>query len=142
MNLTWYPLTADDRSLYENYYSKIKSDITDLTFHCRYAWNNVFDIQWTIIEECLVQISGGGNYTSPFMLMPLGELTKEKIETIIRAVKPLFDDKGWAFRICGITEEVKDLFSQLTLPTKLCYSEAASDYLYDAESLRTLPGKK
>lgn len=142
MNLTWYPLTPADMSTYNKYYSMVRTDMTDLSFHCRFAWDNVYKVQWTIVEDCLVQISGGGDYTSPFMLMPLGRLSPEKVEKIIRAVKPIFDSKGWKFRILAIEDSQKHIFEQTGIPAKIDYSEDSSDYFYEAESLRTLVGKK
>lgn len=142
MNINWYPLRSSDLATYNKYYSMVETNITDLTFHCRFAWDNVFKIQWTILEDCLVQISSGGGYSAPFMLMPLGKLTSEKIEKIIRAVHPIFDAKGWKFRILSIEEAVINTFEQTGIPAGIDYKEESSDYFYDAEALRTLAGKK
>ena len=142
MNLTWQTLKPSDLAVYQKYYSMVDSNITDLSFHCRFAWDNVFNIKWTILYDCLIQISDGGGYTYPFMLMPLGELSPEKLEDIVSAVKPVFDENGWVFRIRAIEESMKDLFDNLSLPHVMGYDADSSDYLYDAESLRTLAGKK
>ncbi len=142
MNLTWYPLTPADLPVYNKYYSMTDTKMTDLTFHCRYAWDNVFKIRWTILEDCLVQISDGGGYSSPFMLMPLGKLSSEKIEKIVRTVRPVFDKKGWKFRILAIEDSAKSIFEKSEISAKMDYKEDSSDYFYDAEQLRTLAGKK
>ncbi|MBO7563942.1 MAG: DUF2156 domain-containing protein [Clostridiales bacterium] len=142
MNLTWYPLTPADQPVYTKYYSMTETKMTDLTFHCRFAWDNVFHIRWTVCEDCLIQISDGDGYTSPFMLMPLGKLTPEKLEKIVRAVRPVFADKGWPFRIIGIEESAKPVFEKSGIAAKIDFEEDSSDYFYDAELLRTLPGKK
>ena len=142
MNLTWYPLTPADLPVYNKYYSMTDTKMTDLTFHCRYAWDNVFKIRWTILEDCLVQISDGGGYSSPFMLMPLGKLSSEKIEKIVRTVRPVFDEKGWKFRILAIEDSAKSTFEKSEIAAKMDYKEDSSDYFYDAELLRTLAGKK
>ncbi len=142
MNLTWYKLTPDVLPLYKKYYSMVDTDMTDLTFHCRFAWDNVFQIRWTIVEDCLVQISDGGGVTSPFMLMPLGELSSEKIGKILRAVKPVFEENKWQVKVRVISEDKKDLFENLGIPIRIDYHEESSDYFYDAELLRNLPGKK
>jgi len=141
--LSWKRLTADSREEYLHYYNQTDTRITDLTFHCRYAWDAVFAIEYTILEDCLVQISGGGGYTSPFMLMPLGILTPEKLTRIIEKVRPVFEARNWPFRICSIDENYKDMFLSLPFPFRKCtYERDSSDYLYDAESLRNLTGKK
>lgn len=128
--------------MYDKYYSMTETKMTDLTYHCRFAWDNVFHVKWTILEDCLVQISDGGGYAKPFMLMPLGNLNSEKLEKIISAVRPLFDEKGWKFRIMSIEESGKSIFENVNIPAKLDYNDDSSDYFYDAEKLRTLSGKK
>ncbi len=141
--IEWEPFSADLREKYYHYYNMTDTKITDLTFHCRFAWDVVFAIEYAILEDCLVQISGGGGYTSPFMLMPLGELDAGKLERIITRVRPVFQERNWPFRICTIDEKYKDLFCSLPFPVQRCYFDRdSSDYLYDADSLRSLAGKK
>ncbi|MBR3056863.1 MAG: ATP-grasp domain-containing protein [Clostridiales bacterium] len=141
--ITWRPLTTDSRKEYLHYYNMNDTKITDLTFHCRYAWDRVFAIEYTILEDCLVQISGGGGYTSPFMLMPLGKLNPSKLQSIIEKVRPVFEARNWPFRICSIDESAKDIFLTLPFSYRICTAKRdSSDYLYDAESLRHFTGKK
>ena len=142
MSTKWHSLGPSDMEMYNRYYSLVTTNITDLTFHCRFAWDNIFRIEWTIIEDCLVQISDGGGFTNPFMLMPLGELTPAKIEGIIREVRPVFDTRGWELRIQAIDEPYKDIFEQVHGIEALDFDSDYSDYFYDAESLRTLSGSK
>ncbi|MBO4494359.1 MAG: ATP-grasp domain-containing protein [Clostridiales bacterium] len=142
-SLTWKRLTPACRKEYLHYYDLTDTKITDLTFHCRYAWDAVFAIEYTILEDCLVQISGGGGYTSPFMLMPLGSLNAENLTRIIEKVRPVFEARNWPFRICSIDEKYKDMFLSLSFPIRRCtFERDSSDYLYDADSLRNLMGKK
>ena len=141
--VVWKRLTPESREEYLCYYNMTDTRITDLTFHCRYAWDQVFSIEYTILEDCLIQISGGGGYTSPFMLMPLGDLNSEKLIRIIEKIRPEFEKRNWPFRICSIEESYKDMFLSLPFTIQGCtYDRDSSDYLYDAESLRTLKGKK
>ncbi|MBP5491431.1 MAG: ATP-grasp domain-containing protein [Clostridiales bacterium] len=141
--ISWKRLTPEFREEYLRYYNMVDTKITDLTFHCRYAWDSVFEVEYAILEDCLVQISGGGEYTKPFMLMPLGKLDSGKLTRIIEKVRACFEERNWPFRICTIDEKFKDLFLSLPFEIRECVSGRDScDYLYDAESLRTLAGKK
>lgn len=142
MSIIWNNLTAADMDTYNRYYSMVTTDITDLTFHCRFAWDDVFQIKWAVIEDCLVQISDGGGYTKPFMLMPLGDLSAQKIIRIIDAVRPVFEEKGWNLRIQAIDEKYIDIFDAVPGISNPDYNIDYSDYYYDAVSLRTLSGGK
>ena len=139
----WKKLTPESKDEYLRYYCLTDTKITDLTFHCRYAWDVVFAIEYAIIEDCLVQISDGDGYTSPFMMMPLGKLDPEKLKRIIEKVRPVFEERNWPFRITTVNEKYKDMFLSLPFPIKeISYDRDSSDYLYDADSLRNLTGKK
>lgn len=132
-------LCVEMRNVYDKYYRLSQTYITDLTFNCRYAWDNVFCDKYAIIEDCLVIISNGGCFTHPHMLMPLGNLDDDKLARIIEQVIPIFEDRGWALRIMGIDEDKIDLFDRLGYEkVSFCFSNNNSDYLYDAEALRTL----
>ena len=142
-DIAWKALTPESREEYLHYYDLAKTSITDHTFHCRYAWDGVFAVEYTILEDCLVQISSGGGYTKPFMLMPLGDLDEKKIVRIIEKVRPVFEERNWPFRIISISESNKDLFQSLPFPNRgVVFNRDSSDYLYDADSLRNLTGKK
>ncbi len=142
-DVSWRTLTPESREEYLRYYDQTQTSITDHTFHCRYAWDGIFAVEYAIMEDCLVQISSGGGYTKPFMLMPLGELDEERLIRIIEKVRPVFEERNWPFRIISISEPYKALFEELPFPNKGCiFNRDSSDYLYDADSLRNLTGKK
>lgn len=136
----WNALKAQDREIYNKYYSMMKTRMTDLSFGCRYAWNEVYNVRWKIIEGCFVQASFEKD--NSFMLMPFGEYDGEKLERIICTVKNEFDKKGLALRIVCIEEEYLELFENISIPhSKAKYNDDFSDYLYDGNALRELKGK-
>lgn len=124
---------------YTHYYKSSKSELTDLTFNCRFAWDIVFKNEVAFIEDCLVMISDGGCFTQPHMLMPLGELDAEKLKRIIEQIIPIFKERNWPFRVMAIDEDKIDLFESLSeYDTRFCFNNSFSDYLYKASKLRTL----
>lgn len=139
-NVKWNDLKASDREVYEKYYSKCDTQIADYTFHCRFAWDNVFKIKWAIIEDCLVQFSLGEVSGFPFMLMPMGDYDLSKLKRIITLVRKEFDKRKVPFRIACVDENKLELF-QSACDFKLFFNEDFSDYLYDAENLRSLAGR-
>lgn len=128
---------------YESYYHKIQSSIADLAYHCRFAWDSLYHFRWAIVQDCLIQASFGSETARPFLLMPLGELTTEKLERIIRLVREDFSARGLPLTVCGIDEAYLPLFDAMRIPHEAAaYSDDFSDYLYLAEALRTLSGRK
>lgn len=132
-------LSVKDREIYEKYYRLSGTVLTDLTFHCRYAWDNIFKNEYAVIEDCLVLISDGGCYTDPHMLMPLGELNRERLLKILEIMLAEFHIRNWKCKIMGIDEKNSILFDKLPFRSvRLCFHADYSDYLYDATALRTL----
>lgn len=139
--LTFHRLTADDRKTYDFYYRKSGTRITDLTFNCRIAWDEVFRTEMAVYEDCCLLISDGGIFTDPHLLMPLGELDSARLDRILLAVNREFTVRGWRLKVMCIDEEKLPLFENLEhFAAELSYNIDNSDYLYDAESLRTLAG--
>lgn len=136
----WNILKPEDGETYGRYYSLMKTKMTDLSFGCRYAWDEVYNVRWKIIENCFVQASF--NKDNPFMLMPFGDYDSEKLERIVLAVKKEFDEKGLPLRIVCIEKEYISLFETLNIPHgEAKFNDDFSDYLYDGDSLRELKGK-
>jgi len=139
--LLFHRLSASDRDVYEYYYKKSDSRLTDMTFNCRIAWDEVFKSEMAVYEDCCILISDGGCFTDPHLLMPMGELDAEKLDRIFLAVRDEFSRRGWKLKVMCIGEENLPLFKHLPhFFAEPYYNEDSSDYLYDGESMRTLTG--
>lgn len=139
--LNFHRLHASDRKEYEYYYKLSGTRLTDMTFNCRIAWDEVFKSEMAVFEECCILISDGGCFTDPHLLMPMGELDPLKLDRILTAVKEEFDNRGWRLKIMCIDEEKLPLFEQLPhFSAEPYYNDDSSDYLYDGEAMRTLAG--
>lgn len=139
--LQFHRLTAVDRCTYAKYYEQSQTKITDLTFTCRIAWDAVFKSEIAIYEDCCLLISDGGCFTDPHLLMPMGQLDKMKLDRILLAVRHEFDNRGWKCKVMCIDEEKLPLFEGLEhFRAEPTYNEDSSDYLYDAQALRSLLG--
>lgn len=142
-DICWNLISPPVRETYEKYYNKVNSLITDIVFNCRFAWDSFYRFRWSIIEDCFVQASYGGKHSDPFLLMPLGCLTTEKLEKIIVTVRSDFQRHGLPLTVYGIEEEYLPMFEAMSIPHEpAVYNNDFSDYLYDAEALRTLAGRK
>ena len=142
-SVNWNTISPPHYSVYQKYYDQTDSRIVDIVFNCRFAWDALYHFKWAIIEDCFVQISLESSDTVPYMLMPLGRLDKEKIERIIRKVYPFFREKGLEMTIYGIDRSYADMFDSISIPhDPIYYNDDFSDYLYMADSLRELTGRK
>ena len=141
--LVFRKMTAADRAVYEEYYRKSDTRLTDMTFNCRIAWDVVFKTEIAIYEDTCLLISDGSIFTDPHLLMPMGILDNEKLDRILLAVKKEFDRRGWRLKVMCIDEEKIPLFGNLKhFKADPGYNENSSDYLYDGESMRTLSGNQ
>lgn len=136
----WNTLKASDCAVYEEYYAKTDTLITDYSFPCRFAWDELFRIRWSIIEDCLVQFSLGEISGFPFMLMPMGDYDESKLRRIFAEVHREFNRNNVPFRIACIDEKYLGIY-QKVCDSDIFFKEDYSDYLYEAESLRTLAGR-
>lgn len=139
----WHRFEEIDVGYYDKFYSAVRTRMTDLTYSCRYAWNSVYDIRWAVMEGCLVMISEGSGQSDAFMLTPLGDFDEDALRRIIDRVRPVFERKGLPFRILCIDESQLHIYEELGIPgAGISFNDDFSDYLYDAEDLRTLKGRK
>lgn len=139
--INFHRLNAADRIEYNHYYRKSQSRLADLAFNCRIAWDEVFKSEMAVYEDSCLIISDGGCFTDPHLLMPMGELDSEKLDRILIAVRDEFIKRGWQLKVMCIDESKLPLFDNLRhFTAEPNFNEDSSDYLYDAESLRTLAG--
>lgn len=139
--LQFHRLTSADRETYDIYYKKSGTELTDLTFNCRIAWDEVFRSEMAVYEDCCLLISDGGCFTDPHLLMPMGELDSAKLDRILTAARNEFTRRGWRLKVMCIDEYKLPLFENLEhFSAEPYFNEDSSDYLYDGEALRTLAG--
>ncbi len=137
----FHRMTPDDYKPYMEHYLKSGTLLTDLTFSCRMAWDPVFRTEIAYCEDCCLMISDGGGYTDPHLLMPLGSPDSFCMNRLLRKVEDEFNRRGWKLKVMCIEESKLALFENLPdFEAELTYTDSASDYVYDAEALRTLSG--
>ena len=140
-DFNFHRMTPDDFERYQKYYQASGTLLTDLTFSCRMAWDPVFRTEITYCEDCCLMISDGGNFTDPHLLMPLGSPDSFCMNRLLQKAEEEFDKRGWKLKVMCIEESKLSLFENLTdYEADLTYTDSASDYVYDADALRSLAG--
>jgi len=134
------PVRLEDRATIER--RTMSSDIRncDLAFANMFCWQGVYRSAWAIVEGFLVirfHIDGG---TRIGYMQPLGE---GDFASIIPALRDDAHRYGQRLRIIGLTDEGRDLIRR-THPGAFAFASdrALEDYIYRADDLRTLPGRR
>ncbi len=140
----WHELLPADMNIFKHYYSQMNSFMVDLCFHCRFAWDIVYKMQWAIIENSMVLISEGTKDMPPFMMMPIGDVNSNSMVEIINTVQEKFsrEGKGNTLPVYCIDSQYVEMLDKIPLKHNVIKcNRDFSDYLYDAEQLRELKGK-
>lgn len=134
------PIRLEDKAAIEHY--TIPGDVTncDLAFANMFCWQFIYHSAWAEVGEFLVirfQIGGG-----PKMgyMQPIGE---GDFAHIIPALADDAHAAGQRLRIIGLTEEGCEGL-QAVHPGAFAFASdrALEDYLYTADDLRLLPGRR
>jgi len=134
------PVRLEDRSAIERY--TMPSDICncDLAFANMYCWQAVYRSAWAVVGGFLVirfYIDGGARIG---YMQPIGE---GDFAPIVPALRDDAHAHGQRLRIIGLTDEGRDMIRRMHLGLFAFESDRAlEDYIYRADDLRTLPGRR
>lgn len=166
--VTFTALRIEDKDLYQEYYRRSSSLISDLCFNSRMAWAKGFDYHKAVVEDSLVLSAQSSLFTGLHFSMPLGLRDDEHFFRIVEklwspyaALNAAMADLDGGERYPFLREGEK---TRPFLRFLFCCEEKASalaespylgdyeieifqkrdfaDYLYDREALAGLVGKK
>lgn len=134
------PVRLEDRTVIERY--TMPSDITncDLAFANMFCWQEVFRSAWAEVGGFLVirfQIGGGSKIG---YMQPVGPGDFAPIVPLLREDAHAH---GQRLRLIGLTDEGRMMVSRMHVGQFAFESDRAlEDYIYAADDLRTLPGRR
>lgn len=123
----------------EPYFELVDYEACEYCFSTLYMWQHVYKTGYYVGEDFAVIV---GEYEGDsFSILPLA--SKDKLPKVIDFVLKYFEKENKKIYFRGITEEVVQ-FLQEKYPDKFEYIEERDlfDYIYDAESLKSLQGRK
>lgn len=121
------------------YFDMVDYEACEYCFTTLYMWQHVYKTGYYIGDDFAVLV---GEYEgNSFSILPLA--TKERLPEVIDFVIEYFKNINKKVYLRGITKEIIDVLNEIH-PGKFEYIEERDlfDYIYDAESLRTLAGRK
>lgn len=138
--IEFHPVRLEDKTTIERY--TMPSGITncDLAFANMYCWQFVYHSAWAEVDGFLViRFHIGGGEKIGYM-QPVGD---GDFARIIPALHEDARSHGQRLRIIGITDQGRDMIRNMHLGAFAFESDRAfEDYVYTADDLRTLPGRR
>ncbi|MBQ3404404.1 MAG: DUF2156 domain-containing protein [Oscillospiraceae bacterium] len=136
--IDWSPIELEDRAWFMPAAEFENSQSADFCFSSNYMWAERHNVRMTLIHGRAVVKIGIGDDTRYVCPIGPGEL-----QPIVEALKCDAKSDGNSLIICAVTNEHMDEFNTL-FPGKFEIETTRDyfDYIYSAESLATLSGRK
>ena len=132
-------IDINSREELEPYFDLVDYEACEYCFNTLYMWQDAYKTSYSIQKDFAIIV---GEYEgNRFSILPLAK--KENIGKAIQYTLNYFEEIGKKIYFRGITKEIKEILEK-EYKDKFEYIEERDlfDYVYDAESLRTLKGRK
>ena len=135
MELVWKDITLEDKETFEQFYKYKTSRGCELSFSNNYLWVAHYGTKWSVVEECLVFYNPHRDSVS----IPIGKNPYKALDVLMN----YYEENHKTFALHLVTkEQFKDLEAHYPGKFTIEYVRNVADYIYEAESLGTLAGKK
>ena len=136
-------VTVASKEVFDRYMQASDIRNCDMAFTNIFCWQEVYRSAWAEVEGFLVvrfHIDGG---TKVAYMQPVGADGDDDFTRIVPLLEEDAAAAGQPLRIAGLTDRAADLLRR-TFPGKFAYADNRNfaDYIYDADSLRNLQGRK
>ncbi|MHB8961525.1 MAG: DUF2156 domain-containing protein [Saccharofermentanales bacterium] len=117
--------------------------ISALCFTNRFAWSVDRYYRFKILEDlaCLY-CEGDPGLTSQHLVLPLGDVTVQKLEKIVDFYYPAFEANGVPLKLMYVPDRMLDMMQQIKgYQASIVHKPDFDEYVYDAQALREFSGK-
>lgn len=131
-------ISLQDKEEIDSIFSQVDSRDCDMSFAAAWLWKDHYQVDYTVIEGMLVFRSSMDDEIS--FSFPIGKGDKKKALDLLRAY---CKEEEIPLRLHSLSRE-DEAFLQEKYPGEFCinFYRDEADYIYLAEKLRTLSGKK
>ena len=122
-----------------HYFKHHTSRSCERTFANVYLWSRQYPVKWAIVEDALVFKSEDENHLA--FAYPAGE--PENVKKALEVLMEYSKERGVSFQMYNVTPDNFDMLEEW-YPGRfqIEYNRDLADYVYEAEKLATLSGKK
>ena len=164
MEIDWKKITLEDRTRIEQYYEREQSMSCEFSFANNLLWAPYYHIRYAVLHDCLVFCHAGmspgseelsaeilrkslrdddsfwRNVDSFSVSYPLG---RGDVKGAMEELFAYFAERNRPFRMHLVTpQQYAHLMELYPMRFQIAYDRDAADYVYEAEKLKTLAGKK
>ena len=135
-------ITLRDKEVFDIYLKACRPQTSELTFTNFFMWRGFYRFRYAIVDNFLCIAAVPDNF-EPFCFMPLGRNGETPTVDILLKLKEYFFRNGWRLRFERVDEYQTRFFEGLgNDKTVISLDRDNSDYLYLAENMISLKGKK
>jgi len=133
------PLKPEDIGVLSGFLKRYPQQLTGYTFASLAAWNTFFHYKWifaapeSLLISCILDSDA-----HPRLLQPIGQLSAELIDTLIKRAA----DLNYPLKIIGVSEQFLKENPAFAESFYVVEDRAVSNYLYSAQALAQLRGRK
>ena len=135
-------IELSDRDILSRFFKACQNQNSECTFTNLFMWRRCFAVRWAVTDNHLIVEPNA--FEESWILPPYGlEENDDLFRAAIEHVAEDYRDRHKSLVIRAVTEKDKERLERL-FPGKFEFEEELDieDYIYDAEKLRTLKGRK
>jgi uncharacterized protein len=136
-------VTINDKALFDKYLRSYNRQVSEMTFTNFFMWRNFYRFRYSEIcgLMCVISLQEG---KAPFCFTPFGEMNREAFIGAVSELREYFQSNNWELRFERVDESQASYFMEYLniSEDRIIFDENNSDYVYNAENLILLKGKK
>jgi hypothetical protein len=142
MGLDFKEIAIGDKGYFDRFLRLDNPEISELTFTNMFMWRNYYKFRYAQVDNMLVLISVPEEGV-PFSYAPFGEVNNKGFKDVVMMIKEYFKKNNWKMIFGRVPESMLSFYREaFGEQARIELDEANSDYVYSANDLISLSGKK
>lgn len=139
--ITFKNITLEDKPVIQTYFQKGQYHNSECTFTNLFIWRSCYAVQWAVVDGLLVIKPGQAEES--WILPPYGDYEACDLKSVLLQLRDYFAEQGKPLMLRAVTDSFVEVLER-TCPGMFALEEERDleDYLYLAEDLRALKGRK
>ena len=140
ITIIFQEITLEDKKLFDEYFSQKRFETSESTFANLFMWRNCYKVEWALIEDILTLKP---NIKDEIFIVPVIGNDTSRLGSFLDIAIKYFEEQNLPLGFRGVTKEALELIEKAK-PNTFAFTEDRNvfDYMYSAESLIELKGRK